>query len=98
MSETDALMKHLGNQPGVIGTIIMKMNGLPIKSTFKEAETVHYAGLVGSFVKKAKSSLESGILQNPINVIRIRSHKNEIIITPDNDLILICVQDASVTA
>lgn len=97
MSEIDGVLKVLGNQPGVIGTIVMKMNGLPIRSTFKDAETVHYAGLVSEFVKKAKSSLETNILQNPINVIRVRSHKNEIIITPDADLILVVVQDANLT-
>jgi len=98
MSESDAILKGLLNQPGVIGAIVMKMNGLPIKSTFKDSETIHYAGLVNEFVKKAKSTLETNTLANPINVIRIRSHKNEIIITPDNDMILIVVQDASVAA
>ena len=95
--EIDSILRGLQSQPGVIGTIILKTNGLPYKTSFKEAETIRYAGLVTEFTKKCKASLEGLLNNEPISVIRIRSHKNEIIITPDNDLILVVVQEAKIT-
>lgn len=97
-SEIDGILKNLSTIPGIIGWIVLKMNGLPYKTSLREAESVHYAGLVGEFVKKAKASLENSLLPGSISQIRIRSHKNEIIIVPDNDFILVAVQDAAVLA
>ena len=94
--EIEGILKGLQGQPGVIGTMVLKTNGLPYKTSFKEAETIHYAGLVTEFTKKCKASLEGLLSNEPISTIRIRSHKNEIIIAPDNDLILVVVQEAKI--
>lgn len=94
------MMKRLQNQPGVIGSILMKTNGLTIRATtFSDSEVVHYAGLIGEFVMRTKSSLEQHVFGgDPIDEIRLRTHKNEIIITPDKDYILAVVQDANAQA
>lgn len=94
-AEIEGILKGLQGQPGVLGTIVLKTNGLPYKTSFREAETIHYAGLVSEFTKKCKASLEGVLYGEPISSIRVRSHKNEIIIVPDNDLILVVVQEAT---
>lgn len=99
-AEIDNLMKGLGNLTGVVGTMIMNANGLPIRTTFRDAEAVHYAGLISELLRKSKSTVEP-LLGGQVDVIRIRSHKHEIIITPSDtksDLILIVVQDATAQA
>ena len=99
-AEIDHIMKGLGNQPGVLGTMVMNSNGLPIRTTFRDAEAVHYAALISELLRKSKSVLEP-LMGGQIDVIRIRSHKNEIIITPSDaksDIILVVVQDASAQA
>jgi predicted regulator of Ras-like GTPase activity (Roadblock/LC7/MglB family) len=99
-SEIDGILKGLGNLTGVIGTMVMNSNGLPIRTSFKEAESIHYAAFVSEFLRKMRSVVEP-LLGAPIDVIRVRSHKNEIIIAPSDpksDIILIVVQDASVQA
>ena len=96
-AEIDHIMKGLGNQPGVRGTMVMNSNGLPIRTTFRDAEAVHYAALISELLRKSKSVVEP-LMGGQIDVIRIRSHKNEIIITPSDaksDIILVVVQDAS---
>ena len=96
-AEIDHIMKGLGNQPGVLGTMVMNSNGLPIRTTFRDAEAVHYAALISELLRKSKSVVEP-LMGGQIDVIRIRSHKNEIIITPSDaksDIILVVVQDAS---
>ena len=73
-AEIEGVLKNLQAQPGVIGTMILKTNGLPYKTSFRESETIRYAGLVTEFTKKCKSSLENLFNNDPISVIRIRSH------------------------
>lgn len=99
-AEIDHLMKGLGNLTGVIGTMVMNSNGLPIRTTFRDGEAIHYAALISELLRKSKSVVEP-MMGGLIDVIRIRSHKNEIIITPSDaksDLILVVVQDGSVQA
>jgi predicted regulator of Ras-like GTPase activity (Roadblock/LC7/MglB family) len=99
-SEIDGIMKGVGNLTGVLGTMVMNANGLPIRTTFKDAETIHYAALISEFLRKARTVVEP-LMGNPIDIIRIRSQKNEIIIAPSDqksDVILVVVQDASAQA
>jgi predicted regulator of Ras-like GTPase activity (Roadblock/LC7/MglB family) len=99
-SEVDGILKGLGNLTGVIGTMVMNSNGLSIRTSFKEAEAIHYAALISEFLRKVRAVLEP-MMGAPIDVIRVRSHKNEIIIAPSDaksDLILVVVQDASAQA
>lgn len=99
-TEIEGIMKGLGNLTGVVGTMTMNTNGLPIRTTFKDAEAVHYAALISEFIRKAKSTVDPLVNGTPIDIIRVRSHKNEIIICPDlkNDLVLVVVQDAMAQA
>lgn len=99
-AEIDSLMKSLGNLTGVVGTMVMNANGLPIRTSFKDSEAVHYAALISELLRKSKTSVEP-LLGGQVDVIRIRSHKNEIIIAPSDtksDTILVVVQDASAQA
>jgi dynein light chain roadblock-type len=98
--EIDGILKGLGNLTGVLGTMVMNSNGLPIRTTFKDAEAIHYAAFISEFLRKLRAVLEP-MLGAPIDVIRVRSHKNEIIIAPSDqksDIILVVVQDASAQA
>ena len=99
-AEIDSLMKSLGNLTGVVGTMVMNANGLPIRTSVKDSEAVHYAALISELLRKSKTSVEP-LLGGQVDVIRIRSHKNEIIIAPSDtksDTILVVVQDASAQA
>jgi hypothetical protein len=57
-AETDNLLKGLGNLTGMIGTMAMNSNGLPICTTFKDAEAIHDAAFVSEFLRKLRSVLE----------------------------------------
>jgi dynein light chain roadblock-type len=99
-SEIDGIMKGVGNLTGVLGTMVMNANGLPIRTTFKDAEAIHYAALISEFLRKARTVVEP-LMGDPIDIIRIRSQKNEIIIAPSDqksDVILVVVQDAAAQA
>jgi len=98
--EIDGVLNPLGNLTGVIGTMVMNSNGLPIRTTFKDAEAIHYAAFISEFLRKLRTVLEP-MMGAPLTVIRVRSHKNEIIIAPSDpksDIILVVVQDAAAQA
>ena len=95
--EIENVLKNIQTQQGVIGYVVMTGAGLPIKTTFGDNETLQYCGLVSDYVTKAQAAVGGRLLTKPWDVLRIRSKKNELIITPEKDFILLVVQDVSIT-
>lgn len=56
--------------------------GIPIKSTMDNTTTIQYAGLMHSFIMKARSTVRDIDPQNDLTFLRIRSKKNEIMVAP----------------
>uniref|UniRef100_A0A8B9U081 Dynein light chain roadblock-type 1 n=1 Tax=Anas zonorhyncha TaxID=75864 RepID=A0A8B9U081_9AVES len=66
---------------------------IPIKSTMDNSTTIQYAGLMHSFIMKARSTVRDIDPQNDLTFLRIRSKKNEIMVAPDKDYFLIVIQN-----
>ena len=49
-SEVEETLKRLVAHKGVIGTIVVNTDGVPIKSTLDNATTVQYSGLLNNLV------------------------------------------------
>lgn len=94
MQEADAILANIGKQPGVLGTLVMTTNGITIKSTFSGAEAANYAAVVSDFIKRTQTCTESIIPGQPLQVLRVRSFKNELIIIPEKAFTLVVVQDS----
>ena len=94
--EIEKVLSNLQEQQGVIGYVVMTGSGLPVKTTFGNNETLQYCGLVSDYVSKAQAAVGGRLLTKPLDVLRIRSKKNELIITPEKDFILLVIQDVSV--
>lgn len=90
MEET---LKRIQSQKGVQGIIVVNSEGIPIKSTIDNATTIQYAGLMHSFIMKARSTVRDIDPQNDLTFLRIRSKKNEIMVAPDKDYFLIVIQN-----
>ena len=61
MAQTDSsedTMKRLSSHAGVLGVLVINADGIPVKSTFDDALSVQYAGLVSSFTTKARSAVK----------------------------------------
>lgn len=56
-SEVEETLKRLQGHKGVIGVVIVNQDGIPIRSTFAQAETVQYAGLITQLCSKARSAV-----------------------------------------
>ncbi|XP_066442327.1 dynein light chain roadblock-type 1 isoform X1 [Eleutherodactylus coqui] len=94
-ADVEETLKRIQSQKGVQGIIIVNSEGIPIKSTMDNATTAQYAGLMHQLVMKARSSVRDIDPQNDLTFLRVRCKKNEIMIAPDKDYILVVIQQPS---
>eukprot|EP00755_Sulcionema_specki_P001938 Sspe_Gene.117765::Locus_109669_Transcript_1_1_Confidence_1.000_Length_411::g.117765::m.117765/K10419/DYNLRB, DNCL2; dynein light chain roadblock-type len=93
----DEVVRKINKEKGVKGFIIINSEGIPIKDSFDEVEpkmlTIHYAALITSMVAKARAAIRDLDVTNELTFLRLRSKKNEILVAPDKDYILIVIQE-----
>lgn len=91
--EVEETMKRIQSHKGVVGTIVVNVEGIPIKSTMDNTTTVQYAGLISQLSDKARTVIRDLDPTNDLTFLRIRSKKHEIMVAPDKEFILIVVQN-----
>ena len=72
-SEVEETLKRLVAHKGVIGTIVVNTDGVPIKSTLDNATTVQYSGLLNNLVDQAKTMFKELDPTNDLTFLRIRT-------------------------
>ncbi|KAK5648237.1 hypothetical protein RI129_003129 [Pyrocoelia pectoralis] len=92
-NEVEDTLKRIQSHKGVVGTIVVNSEGIPIKTTLDNTTTVQYAGLISALADKARSVVRDLDPSNDLTFLRIRSKKNEIMVAPDKEFILIVVQN-----
>ncbi|KAG7217413.1 hypothetical protein INR49_021580 [Caranx melampygus] len=92
MAEVEETLKRIEAHRGVIGTIVVNAEGIPIRSTLDNSITVQYAGLLRQLAVMARSTVRDIDPQNDLTFLRIRTKKHEIMIGLDNDFLLIVIQ------
>ncbi|XP_044049639.1 dynein light chain roadblock-type 2 isoform X2 [Siniperca chuatsi] len=93
MAEVEETLKRIEAHKGVIGTIVVNAEGIPIRTTLDNSTTVQYAGLLRQLTMKARSTVRDIDPQNDLTFLRIRSKKHEILVAPENDFLLIVIQN-----
>lgn len=91
-AEVEDTLKRIQQHRGVSGLIIVNNEGIPIRTTLDNSTTVQYAGVIHQLTNKAKSSVRDLDPNNDLNFLRIKTKKHEVMIAPDNDLLLITIQ------
>ncbi|XP_074824915.1 dynein light chain roadblock-type 2 isoform X1 [Natator depressus] len=82
MAEVEETLKRIQAHKGVIGTIVVNAEGIPIRTTLDNSTTVQYAGLLHQLTMKARSTVRDIDPQNDLTFLRIRSKKHEIMVAP----------------
>ncbi|KAL7858296.1 hypothetical protein AOLI_G00183980 [Acnodon oligacanthus] len=95
MAEVEDTLKRIQAHKGVIGTIVVNAEGIPIRTTLDNSTTVQYAGLLLQLAMKARSTVRDIDPQNDLTFLRIRSKKHEIMVAPDKEYLLIVIQNPS---
>lgn len=96
VNEAEETFKRLAALPGVQGILVINGDGNPVRTSFNQARTALYVSLVHSFLLKTKSFIKEIDSTNDLTFIRLRSHKDEILIAPDREYALIVVQRPTV--
>ncbi|XP_010020871.1 PREDICTED: dynein light chain roadblock-type 2, partial [Nestor notabilis] len=92
-AEVEETLKRIQSQKGVIATIVINAEGIPVRTTLDNSTTVQYAALLQQLVMKARSTVRDIDPQNDLTFLRIRSKKHEIMVAPDKDYLLVVVQN-----
>ncbi|PKU33687.1 dynein light chain roadblock-type 2 [Limosa lapponica baueri] len=93
MAEVEETLKRIQAHKGVIATMVINAEGIPIRTTLDNSTTVQYAGLLHQLTTKARSTVRDIDPQNDLTFLRIRSKKHEIMIAPDKEYLLIVIQN-----
>ncbi|XP_010346963.1 dynein light chain roadblock-type 2 isoform X1 [Saimiri boliviensis] len=83
MAEVEETLKRIQSHKGVIGTMVVNAEGIPIRTTLDNSTTVQYAGLLHQLTMKARSTVRDIDPQNDLTFLRIRSKKHEIMVAPE---------------
>uniref|UniRef100_H3D3I7 Dynein light chain roadblock n=1 Tax=Tetraodon nigroviridis TaxID=99883 RepID=H3D3I7_TETNG len=93
MSEVEETLKRIESHKGVIGTLVVNADGIPIRTTLDNSTAVQYAGLLSQLAQKARNTVRDIDPQNDLTFLRIRSKKHEILVAPENGFLLIVIQN-----
>jgi dynein light chain roadblock-type len=94
MSEIEETFQRISQRPNVTGIIVVDNEGTPIRSTIEDTAVQNqYAHLITSLAAKARHCVRDLDPTNDLSFLRIRSKKNEIMVAPDKDFILIVIQN-----
>eukprot|EP00735_Rhodelphis_limneticus_P008442 TRINITY_DN2143_c0_g1::TRINITY_DN2143_c0_g1_i1::g.12913::m.12913 TRINITY_DN2143_c0_g1::TRINITY_DN2143_c0_g1_i1::g.12913 ORF type:complete len:110 (-),score=22.61,sp/Q9DAJ5/DLRB2_MOUSE/67.33/1e-44,Robl_LC7/PF03259.12/8.1e-26 TRINITY_DN2143_c0_g1_i1:230-559(-) len=101
-SEVEETLKRIQAHKGVLGVIIVNSDGIVIRSTLDNAgssngnsQSNQYAALITQLAAKARSAIRDLDPQNDLTFLRVRSKKHEIMVAPDNEYMLIVIQNPS---
>ncbi|KAM9509375.1 dynein light chain roadblock-type 2 [Guaruba guarouba] len=92
-AEVEETLKRIQSHKGVIATVVINAEGIPVRTTLDNSTTVQYAALLQQLVMKARSTVRDIDPQNDLTFLRIRSKKHEIMVAPDKDYLLVVVQN-----
>ena len=82
-SEVEETLKRLVTHKGVIGTIVVNSDGIPIKSTLDSHTTTQYSGLINQLVEQARTMFKEIDSTNDLTFLRLRTKKHELMVAPD---------------
>ena len=92
-SITDDIFNKVNSHKGIEAVIISDMEGVPIRSTINdENKDYAYTAAALAFIKKCKPIINELIEEDPV-FFRIRTKFNELMISYENDFIIIVVQN-----
>eukprot|EP00758_Cryptobia_borreli_P017401 Tbor_TRINITY_DN6188_c1_g1::TRINITY_DN6188_c1_g1_i1::g.22241::m.22241/K10419/DYNLRB, DNCL2; dynein light chain roadblock-type len=89
------LVKHITNQKGVEGFIIVSSEGIPIRHSFHENSrllAVHYSALMQQLAQNVRGVVKTIEPTGDLVFLRVRSKKHEILVAPYDHYILIVIQ------
>lgn len=92
-AELDEILKRITEIKNIAGVIVVNSEGITVKSTLENSLSVQYSVLISQLSERAKSIVRDLDPANELTYLRIKSRKHEILVAPEDDFILIVVQN-----
>ena len=89
----DATLKRIAEQPGVHGIIVINGEGAILRSNLDNATTEIMAMQCRNLAEIATGAVRDLDPRDGMTILRVRSKKNELIIAPYQECMLIVVQN-----
>jgi dynein light chain roadblock-type len=87
-NEIDETINRISCHEGVFGFMLFNYDGVAIKTNLDDRETTMYASLILQVVSAARFVIRK-IGENRLDLLRIRSKRYEIIISPEKDYVMV---------
>jgi dynein light chain roadblock-type len=99
LTAVEETVKRLLSYKGVIGLVVLNNDGIPIRTTFEQAQAVDYAALVSQLALKSRQLVREMHPGEELQFLRLRTKKQEIMIATAIDmgqpLTMVVVQEPS---
>eukprot|EP00093_Oithona_nana_P000361 00361.XXX_1687_1025_1 [CDS] Oithona nana genome sequencing. len=89
------MLRRIQDTKNVAGIMLINKEGLAVKSSLDSSVTAQYSGLISYFAERAKATVQSMDPTNELLYLRVTSRRHEILVAPDDDFVLIVMQNPS---
>ena len=95
LSEVEETLARIKSHKGVEGVLILSRDGAVIQSTLSEEQSLEHAALLSQLSQKAGIVVQTLDPDDELTFLRIRSQNKEVMVAPDNDFLLVVIQDVN---
>ncbi|XP_067628361.1 dynein light chain roadblock-type 1 [Eurosta solidaginis] len=93
-SYVEEVYRLIEQKPDIVDIIILNKRGNPVKSTMEQPSAIEFSGLYGILKDKVQSGLQKIDPDDELLMLRVRTKANEVLITPDEKITVMVVQNA----
>ncbi|KAI8098745.1 uncharacterized protein BX664DRAFT_319480 [Halteromyces radiatus] len=96
-TEMEETLKRISSRKGVKGVIIMNHAGQTIRTTMDTELTKQYAMQYSALVVQSQTTVTTLDEENELTFLRIRTKKHEVMIAPNEEYVLLVIQNPAET-
>ncbi|KAI8344499.1 hypothetical protein BC941DRAFT_365899 [Chlamydoabsidia padenii] len=96
-AEMEETIKRISGRKGVKGVLIMNHAGQTIRTSMDPELTKLYAMQYSPLVKQTQATVSTIDEENDLTFLRIRTKKHEVMIAPNEEYVLLVIQNPSET-
>ncbi|XP_034474826.1 dynein light chain roadblock-type 1 [Drosophila innubila] len=92
--EVEEMLKRFAGVKNIVGIIVVDYDGIAIKSTLENQQSVHYAAHMQTLTEKARQVIFDLDATNEFLSMRMRTTLFEIMLVPQENFFIIVIQNA----